>query len=64
ETIEDESRGDALSKTLSILKMSWFITECFARVVQTLPITLLELTALTFASFSIITYFLWWNKPL
>ncbi|SJL18581.1 uncharacterized protein ARMOST_22178 [Armillaria ostoyae] len=64
ETIEDKSKGDALSKTFSILQISWFILQCVARAMQHLPITLLEMTALAFAGLSIIMYFLWWYKPL
>ncbi|SJL18681.1 uncharacterized protein ARMOST_22280 [Armillaria ostoyae] len=64
ETIEDKSKGDALSKTFAILQISWFIVQCITRALQHLPITLLEVTALAFAGLSIITYCLWWNKPL
>ncbi|PBK80277.1 hypothetical protein ARMGADRAFT_860402, partial [Armillaria gallica] len=64
ETIEDKSKGDALSKAFSILQISWFILQCIARYIQHLPITLLEMTALAFAGLSIIMYFLWWYKPL
>ncbi|SJK96890.1 uncharacterized protein ARMOST_00138 [Armillaria ostoyae] len=64
ETMEDKSKGDALSKMFSILQISWFIAQCIARVVQGLSITLLEMTALAFAGLSMITYFLWWYKPL
>ncbi|KAK0431862.1 hypothetical protein EV421DRAFT_133913 [Armillaria borealis] len=64
ETIEDKSKGDALSKTFSILQISWFIVQCITRALQHLPITLLEVIALAFTGLSIITYCLWWNKPL
>ncbi|PBK80284.1 hypothetical protein ARMGADRAFT_1098483, partial [Armillaria gallica] len=64
ETIEDKSKGDALSKTVSILQISWFIVQCTARALQFLPITLLEMTALAFAGLSIVTYLFWWYKPL
>ncbi|PBK58898.1 hypothetical protein ARMSODRAFT_967346 [Armillaria solidipes] len=64
ETIEDKSKGDALSKTVSTLQISWFIMQCIARAIQHLPITLLEMIALGFAGLSIIMYFLWWYKPL
>ncbi len=64
ETVEDKSKGDALSKTVSILQISWFIVQCIARALQHLPITLLEMTAVVFASLSMITYALWWYKPL
>ncbi|SJL18580.1 uncharacterized protein ARMOST_22177 [Armillaria ostoyae] len=62
--IQDKSKGDALSKTISILQISWFIAQCIARAIQHLPITLLEMTALAFAGISIVTYSLWWYKPL
>ncbi|KAK0230077.1 hypothetical protein IW262DRAFT_1452980 [Armillaria fumosa] len=64
ETIEDKSKGDAFSKTISILQISWFIVKSILRTVQHLPLTLLEMATLGFASLSIITYFLWWHKPL
>ncbi len=59
ETIEDKSKGDTLSKTFSILQISWFIVQCLTQALQHLPITLLEVTALAFAGLSIITYCLW-----
>ncbi|PBK85595.1 hypothetical protein ARMGADRAFT_1036336 [Armillaria gallica] len=62
--IQDKSKADALSKTISILQISWFITQYMARVFQHLPVTLLELTALASAVTSIITYSFWWHKPL
>ncbi len=59
-----QKQGDALSKTVSILQISWFIMQCIARAIQHLPITLLEMTALAYAGLSMIMYFLWWYKPL
>ncbi|KAK0440047.1 uncharacterized protein EV420DRAFT_1227964, partial [Desarmillaria tabescens] len=64
ERIQDKNKGDALSKMVSILQISWFITQCVARAAQDLPITLIEMTALAFSGLSIITYCLWWYKPL
>ncbi len=62
--IQDKSKADALSKTISILQISWFITQFITRVFQHLSITLLELTAIAYAVTSIITYGFWWHKPL
>ncbi|KAK0502207.1 hypothetical protein EDD18DRAFT_683932 [Armillaria luteobubalina] len=64
EDITDRSKGDYLSKFISILQISWFMVQCFARINQNLPITLLELTALSFAGMSIIARCLWLHKPL
>ncbi|KAK0207166.1 hypothetical protein DFS33DRAFT_1472449, partial [Desarmillaria ectypa] len=63
-SMRDRSKGDALSKAISTLQISWFIVGCLARAHQDLPITLLELTALAFALLSIITYVIWWHKPI
>ncbi|KAK0458693.1 hypothetical protein IW261DRAFT_1352496 [Armillaria novae-zelandiae] len=64
ETIEDKSKRDGMSKTFSIIQSTWFILQSVVRIIQHLPITLLEMTALAFAGISMITYFLWWYKPL
>src|SRR6266545_445576 len=62
--IADRSKGDGLSKTISILQSSWSIVQCVARHVQGLPLTQLELTTLALASLNGITFILWWDKPL
>jgi len=62
--ISDKSKGDALSKVIFMLQISWFITQCIARRVQGLEITQLELTTLALASTHAITVILWWHKPL
>ncbi|KAK0499363.1 hypothetical protein EDD18DRAFT_1037046, partial [Armillaria luteobubalina] len=64
ETIEDKSKGDSFSKIISILQISWFIMKSIHRTSHHLPLTLLEMSTLVLASLSIITYFLWWHKPL
>jgi len=62
--IEDKSKGDFLAKGLVALQTLWFVTQCIARRARGLTITELELVTLAFAAFNIITYFLWWHKPL
>ncbi len=62
--IQDKSKADGLSKTISMLQIAWFITQWMTRLFQHLPITLLEITALASAVTSIITYSFWWHKPL
>ncbi|PBK58890.1 hypothetical protein ARMSODRAFT_983477 [Armillaria solidipes] len=53
ETIDDKSKGDALSKNAF-----------YRSIILHLPVTLLEMTALAFAGLSIIAYMYWWHKPL
>lgn len=62
--IEDKSKGDFLAKGLVALQTLWFVTQCIARRKRGFIITELEIVTLTFAAFNIITYILWWNKPL
>ncbi|TFK66592.1 hypothetical protein BDN72DRAFT_748419, partial [Pluteus cervinus] len=62
--IEDRSKGDFLSKGIVILQTSWFVLECLARFQQHLPVTELEVVTLAFALLNVITYALWWYKPL
>jgi len=64
EEIIDKSKGDLLSKAIAILHTTWFIVQCVARPSQGLAITELELATLAIASLNVVTYFLWWDKPL
>ncbi|SJL08999.1 uncharacterized protein ARMOST_12375 [Armillaria ostoyae] len=62
--IKDKSKGDALSKAFVVLQISWFVVQCYARAIRKLPITLLEMSALSFAVLSIASYAAWWEKPV
>ncbi|TFK59491.1 hypothetical protein BDN72DRAFT_883953 [Pluteus cervinus] len=62
--IQDKSKGDILSKTLVAFQTTWFVFECIARLQLGLPLIELEVVTLAFATLNIITYALWWYKPL
>ena len=62
--IANTAKGDALSKTIFIVKTSWFMVQCITRAVQGLALTELELTTLALASVNGFTLLLWWKKPL
>jgi len=62
--IKDRSRGDAMSKAFAVIQTGWFVLQCMARLVQHLPVTELEIVTLAFASLNLVTYVLWWEKPL
>ena len=64
EEIEDRSKADGFSKTIALGQTLWFITQCLARTVQHLDLTLVELLTLSLAVLNGVMYFLWWNKPL
>ncbi|TFK65768.1 hypothetical protein BDN72DRAFT_179695 [Pluteus cervinus] len=62
--IQDKSKGDILSKSLIAFQTTWFVFECIARLQQGLPLIKLEVVTLALATLNIITYALWWYKPL
>jgi hypothetical protein len=64
EEIEDKSKGDAVIKGLVLIQTTWFLLHCIARGAQHLFITELELATAAFALLNVITYILWWDKPL
>ncbi len=64
ELILDKSKADVFAKIVTILQLSWFITQCVTRANQHLTVTLLEAMALAFAVSSIIASLLWFYKPL
>ncbi|KAF8659476.1 hypothetical protein AX16_001843 [Volvariella volvacea WC 439] len=62
--IQDRGKGDLLSKAIVVLQTSWFVVQCIARRVEGLLLTELELVTLAFAALNVMTYILWWDKPL
>ncbi|KAF8656117.1 hypothetical protein AX16_002755 [Volvariella volvacea WC 439] len=64
EEIQDKSKANSLSKVIVVMQTSWFVFQCIARHAQGLVVTQLELVTLAFVTLNIITYFLWWSKPL
>jgi hypothetical protein len=64
EEIKDKSKGDAVTKGLVLIQTMWFLLQCVARGAQHLSITELELATAGFALLNVITYALWWDKPL
>jgi len=62
--IDDKSKGDLVSKGITIAQTGWFIMQCLARRIRRLPVAELELVTLAFAVTNTMTYLFWWNKPL
>ncbi|KAJ7059206.1 hypothetical protein C8F01DRAFT_1059245 [Mycena amicta] len=62
--IQDKSKGDAFSKGIAFFQGLWFVMQCIARTAQHLPLTELEVATLAFAVVNILTWLLWWGKPL
>ena len=64
ESILDRTESGGLSKALLIVQVGWFCTSCVARLSQNLPLCLLEISTAAHAICSLITYFVWWSKPI
>lgn len=64
EDIKDRSKGDLLSKGLVVIQTGWFIVQCIARKVERNLVTELEIVTVALTVLNLVTYILWWNKPL
>jgi len=62
--IEDRSKGDALSKTISVFQTTWFLLHCIARFQQGLALSELELVTFALTSINRVTFVISWQKPL
>ncbi|KAG1848978.1 hypothetical protein DFJ58DRAFT_662667 [Suillus subalutaceus] len=56
--IMDQSKGD-----VATLQLVWFTIQLFARYIQKLPVTLLEIDTLAVVALTFATHCCWWNKP-
>lgn len=61
--IDDRSKGDALSKGLALLQLTWFVVQISTRAARGLAISELELTTAVLAGMNSVMYFFWWSKP-
>ena len=64
EEILDRAASSSLSKALLIVQVAWFCTNCASRLFQRLPLSLLEVSTAAHAFCTLLTYFVWWSKPL
>ena len=62
--IADRSKGDALSKIIAILQTKLFFIQCIARGQQRLALTELELITLALVILDVVTFVIWYHKPL
>ncbi|KAF2138731.1 uncharacterized protein K452DRAFT_290381 [Aplosporella prunicola CBS 121167] len=61
--ISDKSKANIVAKLLVCIQAGWFIVQCVARLVQGLPLTLLEIHVLTHVVCAFLMYFFWIDKP-
>jgi len=64
EYILNQAASSSLSKALLIVQVAWFCTNCTSRLFQGLPLSLLEVSTAAHALYTLLTYFVWWSKPI
>ena len=64
EFITDRVESNSLSKALLIVQVGWFCMNCASRLIQHLPLSLLEVSTAAHGLCTLLTYFVWWSKPL
>ncbi|KIP03894.1 hypothetical protein PHLGIDRAFT_59051, partial [Phlebiopsis gigantea 11061_1 CR5-6] len=63
-SLQDRSKADSISKALLVMQVLYFCMSCILRRVESLNLTLLEITTLAHALCALLTYAVWWKKPL
>lgn len=61
--LERLNKGDPLVKTLALIQVTWLIIQLIARKISKLPSSQLEIAAIAFSVYSIVTYLIYWNRP-
>ena len=64
ECILDRAESSSMSKAVLIVQAAWFCTNCASRFFQHLPLSLLEVSTAAHALCTLLTYFVWWSKPM
>ena len=64
DSILDRAQSSALSKAILIAQVISFCMNCAYRLLQRLPLSLLEVSTAAHAFCTLVTYFVWWSKPL
>lgn len=61
--IHDKSKSDSISRSLACLQILWLLIQVVGRAIQMLPISTLEIFAVSNATCAVASYALWWHKP-
>ncbi|QPC60526.1 hypothetical protein HYE67_002757 [Fusarium culmorum] len=62
--IDDKSKADPVQKALVLIQVLWMVTQCIARRISNLPLSLLEFHTIVHAACAVILYVCWFKKPL
>lgn len=61
--IKDKAKADSFAKTFTLLQSTWSVINILARVIYGLPVSLVELTTVSYVACAVFTYAFWWHKP-
>ncbi|OBS25784.1 hypothetical protein FPOA_06319 [Fusarium poae] len=61
--IEDKSKSNTVSKTLVLVQVVWMVTQCIARRIGKLPISLLEIHTMVHVVCAVFLFTFWLKKP-
>ena len=64
DSILDRAQSSALGKAILTAQVISFCMNCASRLLQRLPLSLLEVSTAAHAFCTLVTYFVWWSKPL
>ncbi|KAF2190298.1 hypothetical protein K469DRAFT_438703, partial [Zopfia rhizophila CBS 207.26] len=64
EEIRDKSKANTLAKALVVLQAGWMLVQVIGRLIDRLPVTLLEVNTVAHVLCAFSMYTMWWNKPL
>ena len=64
DTILDRAKSSSLDKFILVVQVARFCINCLSRLVQHLPLTLLEVSTAAHAFCTLLTYIVWLPKPM
>ena len=62
--IRDKSKADDFAKGFVCIQALWFCAQVLTRILQQLPVSLLELNTFAHCLCAFLIYCFWWSKPL
>ena len=64
EVILDRAKSSSLAKFILVVQVAKFCINCLSRLVQHLPLTLIEVSTAAHAFCTLLTYIVWFSKPM
>ena len=63
DVIAEKTKADYITKVVVIVQAGWFIAQCIARIIEGLPLTLLEIHVVSHVFIALLMYLCWFSKP-